>query len=101
MTPEEDVVAEETERAVKVKIKAEDLPELEGWVSMPAAAAKLGRTRQRSSQLVEDGFFETAHRIMGTPGTRPALIVVREAELRVKLREREEAAADKEAAKTE
>jgi hypothetical protein len=84
--------------AEKLKMRMEDLPELEGWVSLPAAAEQLGRTRQRASQLAESGEFKTAHRIMGTAGTRPALIVVREAELRVKLEERERAAASKQEA---
>jgi Arc/MetJ-type ribon-helix-helix transcriptional regulator len=44
-------------------MKLQDLPQLEGWTSLPDAARIMKITRQRIHQLVDKGRFKTASRI--------------------------------------
>jgi hypothetical protein len=53
----------------------DDVPELEGWVSLPAAGEDLSATRQRLFQMKKEGKWKTIHKIRGAGG-RPALYVV-------------------------
>jgi hypothetical protein len=65
------------------KLDRSAIPVLDGWVSLPDAGARLGLTRQRLFQMVDEGKWETLHQIFGKPSddpdktNRPALLVVR------------------------
>lgn len=41
----------------------EELPELEGWSTVPQVAERFGVTRQRVNQWVLEGKFPSTHRI--------------------------------------
>ncbi len=50
--------------AKKFYEKIEELPELEGWSTVPQVAERLGISRQRVNQLVQDdGRFPNVHRV--------------------------------------
>ena len=57
------------------------VPVLKGWVSFPAAADKLGISRQRMFQMLDEGKLTSVRRVPGA-GDRPAayLITAREME---------------------
>lgn len=58
------------------KAEYEDIPELEGWLSLPEAGDLLHVTRQRVFQMgAEEGKLQTLRRIRGA-GPRPAAYVV-------------------------
>jgi hypothetical protein len=57
-----------------------DVPVLTGWLSLPVAGERLGRTRQRAYQLVQENVLKTARQIPGV-GERPAAYIVRETEV--------------------
>jgi len=59
-----------------------DVEELDGWLSLPVAAQRLGVTRQRVYQMIQEGRIPSAavRKIPGV-GDRPAADVVREAEI--------------------
>lgn len=61
-------------------MKITTIPVLEGWVSLPVAAARLAVTRQRLFQMADEGKLTTIHQIPGA-GERPAAYVVREIEV--------------------
>jgi hypothetical protein len=67
---------------MKNKQPRREIPTLEGWSSLPTAAAYLNVTRQRMYQMVveEAGKFRSAHGVPGG-GPRPAAYVVTDAEL--------------------
>lgn len=70
----------------------DELEDLEGWISFPVAAERLGVSRQRFFQMAEEKKLKTARKIPGT-GERPAAYVVREAEINEMLQQQEAAAA--------
>jgi hypothetical protein len=57
-----------------------NIPVLAGWLSLPVAAERMGKTRQRAYQMAEDGTLKTVRLIPGA-GPRPAAYVVRETEI--------------------
>jgi predicted DNA-binding transcriptional regulator AlpA len=67
-------------------LKPGKFPRLEGWLTLPEAAEKLGMSRQRVHQICDKGGFTTAHEI----GT---FIVVRAAEVNKMLAARQAEAA--------
>ncbi len=40
-----------------------EIPELEGWWTVPQVAVRVGVTRQRLNQMVQEGKFPHVHRI--------------------------------------
>lgn len=56
------------------------IPVLAGWLSLPDAAQRMGKTRQRAYQMADDGVLKTVRQIPGA-GPRPAAYVVRETEI--------------------
>jgi excisionase family DNA binding protein len=54
----------------------EELPELEGWLTLPEAASDLQISRQRFYQMVQEGKITTCRRL----GRRP-IYIVREQEI--------------------
>lgn len=61
-----------------------DIPVLEGWITIPEAASKLGISRQYAYKRAADGFFETIHQI----GEENATFVVAIEEVDKKIRSR-------------
>jgi hypothetical protein len=57
-----------------------NIPELAGWLSLPVAALRMKKTRQRAYQMAEDGTLKSVRQIPGA-GPRPAAYVVRETEI--------------------
>lgn len=57
-------------------IRMEDLPELEGWLTLPEAAKLLGLTRQRVYQMVQVGTLKSVMKL----GDKPTYII-RKAEI--------------------
>lgn len=43
--------------------RIEELPEIEGWSSVPQVAQRFGVSRQRVNQWVQEGKFPAVHRI--------------------------------------
>lgn len=43
--------------------RIEELPELEGWSTVPQVAERFGVTRQRANQWVLEGKFPMTHRV--------------------------------------
>jgi hypothetical protein len=66
---------------VAAKIKR-DIPELQGWLSLPVAAERAGISRQWLFEMVSntDSELKNVRQVAGT-GDRPACILVREAEI--------------------
>lgn len=63
------------------KTDYENIPELEGWLSLPEAGDLLRVTRQRVFQMgAEEGKLKTLRRIRGA-GPRPAAYVVGTSEI--------------------
>jgi hypothetical protein len=64
-----------------------DVPELDGWMSLPAAGDMLHVSRQRLFQMVQERKWESIHRIRGkapedpADSGRPAIYVVRTEEV--------------------
>lgn len=63
--------------AAKGLISLSDVPEMEGWLTLPEAAAELGISRTRTADMVREGKITTCMRL----GRRP-YFVVREVEIR-------------------
>ncbi len=45
------------------RLTTKDVPELEGWLSIPAAARVMNLSRQYVHRLAASGIFSTRHRI--------------------------------------
>lgn len=77
-------------RTWKPARSSEDLPELEGWITLPEAAQVLGVSRSMAHIMVfgTEQKIKTAHRL----GHKP-LIVCREAEIRKMKEDKDKAAA--------
>lgn len=41
----------------------ENIPLLDGWITLPEAAQRLGVSRQYAYKLASDGYFKTLHRL--------------------------------------
>jgi hypothetical protein len=63
-----------------VAVNMADVPELDGWLSLPVAAQKLGVSRQRVFQMIQEDRIKSVRQIPGV-GDRPAAYVVRLAEI--------------------
>lgn len=61
-------------------MKSANIPVLDGWTSLPVAAARLDVTRQRLFQMVDEEKLTSVRQVLGA-GSRPAAYVVGEAEL--------------------
>lgn len=61
-----------------------DIPVLEGWMTIPEAASKLGISRQYAYKRAADGFFESLHKI----GDEKETFVVKTEEVSRKLEAR-------------
>jgi Helix-turn-helix domain len=63
-----------------VAVDMTQVPELDGWLSVPVAAQELGVSRQRVFQMIQEGRIKSVRQIPGV-GERPAAYVVRKAEI--------------------
>lgn len=61
-----------------------DIPVLEGWITIPEAASKLGISRQYAYKRAADGYFKSIHQI----GDENATYVVSTEEVATKIRSR-------------
>jgi hypothetical protein len=59
-----------------------EAPELEGWISLPAAAQELGYTKQAMHYIADSGKVTTLRKVLGRDG-RVHVYLMRRAELPV------------------
>jgi hypothetical protein len=74
----------------RVKDTNRNIPDLPGWTAAPVAAEQIGLSRQWLADMINAGTIKTAHKLPGT-GERPAVIMIRTAEVKTLAKAREEA----------